>query len=84
MCKYEIGADNISANTLFEIAQILGVTIETFMPLDLNPVPEKKLNEQLLENALSKALASFSKYANITPKERKQLEKSLIHLYKSK
>ena len=84
MCKYEMGIDSIPASTLFEIAKILGVTIESFMPMDLNKVSEKKYDDVLLQNALTKALSSFGKYTHITAKEREQLEKSLTQLYKSK
>lgn len=84
LSKYEGGRDSIPASVLFEIATILGMTTESFMPLDMKPAREKKLTKTLLDNALNKAIISFAKCANISQKEQDQLAKSLTQLYKSK
>lgn len=83
ICKYENGNDSVSASMLFEISQILGVTVESFMPIDLRPSIAVEVSAPTLNKALYKALNSFKKTANISEKEYLQLEKTLKELYKT-
>ena len=84
LCKYESGRDSLPACMLFETSQILGVTVESFLPLDMKPIAEKKIDSKTLDLALKNATLSFAQSAKISTSELLQLAKTLREIYKSK
>ena len=82
LSRYENGITPIPANLLFDIAQALGVTVETFMPMDVEPAYDVSSDRSKLDKALSEALKVFSKYSQAGKKEVEQLEKLLTGLYR--
>lgn len=82
LSRYEQGASSIPSKLLFEISAALGVTTETFMPLNTGLAEKTGLPMPQLENAVEAALASFGHSASVSPEELQQLEKLLKHFYK--
>ena len=82
LSRYENGITPIPANLLFDISQALGVTVENFMPMDIEPVYEISSNRSGLDHALAEALKTFSQYSKAGKKEMDQLEKLLSSLYR--